>query len=173
MHHFRMELHAIQFLLFILHSSNGTFVRMGDDGKAFRGFFRIVLMAHPAYVVLFQTGEQTGLGIQDHSGLAVFTAAGMGYHAAQGLGHELIPVADAQYRDAQFEHTLIHAGSVLGIHAVGTAGQDDGFGILGFDLVQAVVVRNDFAINATFTHSSGNQLAVLCTEVDYQDDLML
>ena len=168
-----MELDAVEFLFLILHGSNGAFFRGGNDGKAFRGLFRIVLMAHPAHIVLFQTGEETGFIVQHYSGLAVFPAAGMGHHTAQSLGHELVAVADAQDRDAHFENPFIHAGGIFRIDTVGTAGQDDGLGILGFDLVQGVIVRNDFAVHTAFTNSSGNQLAVLCAEVNYQDNLML
>ena len=168
-----MELDAVELLVLILHGSDGTFFRLGNDGKAFGSFFRIVLMAHPAYVVLFQAGEETGFIVQRHSGLAVFPAAGMGHFAAQSLGHELISIADAQNRDAHFENALIHTGGIFRIDTVGTAGQDDGLGILGFDLVQGIIVRNDFAVHTAFTNSSGNQLAVLCAEVNNQDNLML
>ena len=146
---------------------------MGDDGEAFGSLFRIVLMAHPAHIVLFQAGEEAGFVVQHHGGLAVFPAARMGYTAAQGLGHELVSIADAQDGDPHCKDPGIYAGSIFRIDTVGTAGQDDGLGILGFDLIQGIIVRNDFAVHTAFTDASGNQLAVLCAEVNHQDNLML
>ena len=122
MHNFRVELHAVQFLVLVHHGSYRAFGGMGDDGKAFRHLFHIVLVAHPADIVLFQSGEQTGFVIQHDGRFPVFAAACVSHYAAQGLGHELMAVADTQNRNPHFEHACINGRGIFGIYTVGAAG---------------------------------------------------
>ena len=173
-HDFRMELDTVEVLVLVDHGSNGAFGGMAGHDESFGYFFHIVLVAHPADIVLFDSGKQAGFRVEDHCRLAVFTGRiSMGHDAAQFLGHELMAVAESQHGDPHLKDTVVNGRCVFRIDAARTAGQDDGFRILGFDLFQRICVRNDFAVDSAFTDASGNQLGVLSPEVDDQDQLML
>ena len=71
--------------------------------------------------------------------LAVFPSGivlGLGDLAAQGVGHELAAVTDAQHGDAQLKNLRVHMGGLFVIDAVGAAGKNDADGRHGLNLLQ-------------------------------------
>ena len=168
MQHFRVELHAVQAAGFVFGCGNGAVGGMGHDFKTGCSCFNVIVMAHPAYVLVRQTSKHRACGVQVNQGFAVFALRSLAYVAAQHMHHQLAAVADTQHGNAPGIDFRVDGRGIFQIRAVGAAGEDNAFGILGFDFFQALFIGNDFAVNAAFAHASSNKLVVLAAEVDNQ-----
>lgn len=174
MHDFRMKLDAVEAFFLVHHGRNRAFFRMARHNKAFRYGFDIILMTHPADVVLFDPGEKARFVIEGNRGLSIFTGrTRMGNDAAQFLCHELMAIAKTEDRNTQGENTIVDRRRIFSINTVRSTGEDQGFWILGLDLIDGIAIRNDFAVNATFTDTARNQLCILGAKVNDQDKFML
>ena len=111
--HFRMELDAVEAPLFIGNRDVGAGGRVGGQGKAFRYLRHVIPMTHPGDALFGEALKQLAAGVKPGFGLAVFAGGivlGLGDLAAEGVGHQLAAVADAEDRDPQ----LKDAGVIVG-----------------------------------------------------------
>ena len=90
-------------------AATGAPALLGDHVEALRGLGDRVAVAHPHRLVGRQVLVQLP-AVGRQFGAAVLTGAGVGDHAAEGLGHRLEAVADAEDRDARSNR----AGSTCG-----------------------------------------------------------
>ena len=171
--HFGMELHAVQTAGLILGSSHRAVGGVGHDLKAGGGRLDIIIMAHPADILLGQAGKHRAGGIQVDDRFAVLTLGGLADLAAQHVHHQLAAVADAQDRHTPGVDLGVDGRRIRQIGAVGAAGEDDAHGVLGLDLGQVGTVRIDLAIDVTFTDAAGDQLVILAAEIQYDNGFLL
>ena len=86
------------------------------------------------------------------------------------MAHELLAVANAQYREAALEHDGIHSRRTLGHDAGGATRQDNGSGI---EFLNEGPVDSeagvDFAVDAGLADAPRDQLRYLRAEVDDED----
>ena len=168
--HFRVPLHAVEFLFLVREGRYRGAGRAGQHVEAFGRLLHRVAVAHPGVLRGRDAGQdRPPLPHQGGVGGAVLAQAGLRHRAAQGVGHGLEAVADAEHRDAGLEQVGADPGSALGVHAGRTAGEDDGGRVLGHQLFGGEGVRNDFGVHVGFAHAAGNQLRVLGPVVNNED----
>ena len=116
--HLGVPLHAVEALLLVGEGSHVGARRRREDLKAFGGFVHGVAVAHPGALVLGHA-VQDGAAFTDGGGLggAVLAQPGLGHLAAEGVGHGLEAVADAEDRDAGLEEVGADAGGAFGVDA--------------------------------------------------------
>ena len=103
-----------------------------------------------------------------HLRIAEFALVAGRHFAIEVISHKLHAVADAQHGNAQIKNAGV--GLIIGfIHGIGAAGQDNAFGVEGFDVFQRHVVGVQLAINVGFAHAPGDELGNLRAEVENQD----
>ena len=163
---FRMPLHAIQLAGFILHGGNGGALGVCQHFEAFRRGLNGHTMAHPRVLIGGGAFEQPLRLVDEGLGLAVLAKSGLVDIRAQGIGHGLEAVADAQHGNSGLEQFLIHARCARFKHRSRTTGKDDGLRILGQHLVDRHGMRHKLRINIGFTHATCDQLGVLGSEIN-------
>ena len=171
---FGVILHAVESSCFVGNGHIGAGIGAAHQAEAFRYLCHIVAMAHPGNALFGNSLEEFAGSIKEGLGLAVFTGRillGLGDQAAQGVGHQLAAVANAQNRDAQFKNGRIHMGRGLQIHGVGAAGEDDAHGIKGLDLLHGHFIGFDLAVDIAFPNAAGDELIVLSAKVQDEDFL--
>ena len=120
-------------------------------------------MAHPhiqhiGRAVVNIAGELAVDGF--HLRIAEFALVAGRHFAIEVISHKLHAVADAQHGNAQIKNAGV--GLIIGfIHGIGAAGQDNAFGVEGFDVGQRHVVGVQLAINVGFAHAAGDELGDL------------
>ena len=116
--------------------------------------------------------EQLTGGVVAGSGFAVLPGGvvlGWDNLSPQQVGHELTAVADAQNGYSPGENRLVHGGGALPIDRPGSAGEDNAYGVEGFQLLQRRVPGLHLAVYPALPHPPGNELVVLAAEVDDKD----
>ena len=171
--HLGVPLHAVQALLLVGECGNFRARRGGQHLEALGSLVDGVTVAHPGVLVLGHS-VQDGTAFAQDGGLggAVLPQAGLVHLAAEGVGHGLEAVADAEDRDAGLEKVGADARGAVRVNAGGAAGEDDGGWVLGQELLSAVGMRNHFRIHIRFPDAAGNQLRVLGTVVNNQHRLL-
>ena len=173
MQHFRVELHTVQAAGGILCSGNRAVGGVGNNIKAGGSLLDIVIMAHPANILVRQAVKQRAGGIQIHNRLAIFAFRSLANLTAQHMHHQLTAIADAQYRNTPSIYFGIDGRGIRQVSAVGTTGKDNALWIFGLDFGQVSTVRINFAINVAFTDTAGDQLVILATKVQHNDSFLL
>ena len=176
--HFRVELYAVELLLFPGHGRNRAARGRGGHGEGVGGFGDFIAVAHP-YIqqrvaglgvdVVFDVFEQRAFCVQANLGVAKLTLVRAFYLAAQLLGHGLHAVADTKYRQAHFEHALGGAGGIQLGDGFRATGQDDAVRVVFANLFFGDIEGADFREYADFTYPAGDQLGVLGAKVENQD----
>ncbi len=137
-----------------------------DDAEAGGRLDDGVPVRHPHGLAGGLAGEDGALGGRGELGLAVLGDAALGHPAAEGVGEELLAVADPQHRDAELEDVRVEAGGALGVHALGSAREDDRAGRAVADLAGGDRVGHDLGVDVGLAHATGDELRVLGAEVD-------
>ena len=115
-HHFGMELDAVELALLVGDHGIGRMVRGRHDGKARRDGGDLVAMVHPHRLAVAdgaQPGQQRRLFGDHDVGAAEFAGVAAFDLAAQLVRHRHLAIADAQHRHARFEHRLRRARRAL------------------------------------------------------------
>src|SRR5690606_34743122 len=99
-------------------------------------------------------------------GRAVLALTRVRHLAAERLRHDLEAVADAERRDAELEDRGVERRRALGVHRRRPAREDDRDGILRAHLVGRDAVWDELAEHTRLADAAGDQLGVLCAEVD-------
>ncbi|BAS10090.1 hypothetical protein AHiyo4_35120 [Arthrobacter sp. Hiyo4] len=117
---------------------------------------------------------EDGAALAEDGGLggAVLAQAGLVDLSAQGVGHGLEAVADAEDRDSGLKEVGADGGRPVRVNAGGATGKNDGGGVLGQELLGGEGMRNHFRIHIRFPDAAGNQLRVLGTVVNNQHRLL-
>ena len=171
----RMELHAVELPGGGSHGGGGAGIGEAGDGEALRNLGDVVSVAHPGDAFLREALKEDTVGIQMGDGAAVFPGVvfpGLGDDTAQGVGHQLAAVANAQYGDAHFKNLLGQGRGAFCVNTVGAAGEDDADGAKGPNVLYGGLAGGmDLAVHMTFPHPAGNELIVLTAEVQDQNFL--
>lgn len=171
-HDLRVVLDAVELLLVVLEGGDRDHVRGRGDREALGGGGAGVTVRHPHRLLGGRALEQGGAGTGDgQRGTAVLTGAGVVDGATEGGGHELEAVAHAEDRDTGLEQRAVETGGVFGVDRRGTAGEDDRLRVLGEHLRHRHGGRHDLAVDPGLSDPAGDELGVLCAEVDYEDDV--
>ena len=89
------------------------------------------------------------------------------------MHHQLAAVADAEDGHAPVVNFGVDSGRIRQVSAVGTAGKDNAFRVLGLDFGKVGTVRIDLAIYVAFADTAGNQLIILTAEIQNDDSFLL
>ena len=173
MFYFRMKLYAIQLAFIINHCRDRAFACHGISLEAFRYFRNIIIVAHPANILAFNTFKQGTIGLQFHGSLTEFADTSTFNMSTQSMCHELMSIANAKNRYTQLKNTGINFRSFFSIYAVWSTCKNYTFWIFCLDLFKSIGIRDNFAVNSAFSNSSGNQLIILAAEVNNQYKFVL
>ena len=166
-HHFGMELHAVDPAVVVLQHRHGGTRRGGCDRETLGHFGDAIEVAHPHVVlrwcIVWQQRRRAGSG---HPRTPVLALHATTDDSAELLADQLRSVADPEHRHSQVVDRRIERRGAVDVHALGAAGQDDrGRFALG-DLGGGDAMRDDFGVHLQLTHPPGDQLGVLGAEVD-------
>ena len=173
--HFRVVLDAVEPPLFIGNRDVGAGGRVGGQGKPLRHLRHVVPVAHPGNALLGEALEEFAAGVEPGLGLAVFAGGivlGLGDLAAEGVGHQLAAVTDAEDRHPHLEDAGVVVGGGFEVDAVGAAGEDDADRVFRLQLFQRGGIGEHFAVDVAFPHPSRDQLVILAAEVQHNDFLI-
>jgi hypothetical protein len=97
----------------------------------------------------------------------------MALHAStKGLTHELHAVAYSKHRNAQVKELWVALWRPRRVDAGRASRKYQSFRCELEDAVSGDVVPNNFAVHVLFTHSTGDKLGVLRTEVEHKHSLV-
>ena len=155
----RVVLHPVEAPLHIGDGHVGAGFRMGRQREPVRDLLHVVPVAHPADARLRQPLEEGAGGVIERLRLPVLPGGvvlGGGYLSAQGMGHQLAAVADAQPGEAHFKDSRVHAGGGFQVNGIGAAGKNEPDGVHFFQLRQGGGIGLYFAVDAAFSYPSGD-----------------
>ena len=173
-HDLRVEHQAVALRLFVGGDGKRRAFRTRDDLETRRQSLDAIAMAHP-HLMLFADRPEPVEQLRRSGDLderaAEFALVRSDHLAAQLLVQSLLPVADAEQRNAAVEQHLRSAGAVLGRDRRGPSGEDHAFRLQPLERLFGGVERSNLAINASLAHAPGDQLRDLAAEVDDEDGL--
>ena len=123
-----MELYTVEFLLFVLSCSYGTYACLSRNSKSGSRLCDIYSMAHPAYGLFGYALKYSCIIIYIYYSMTILSDGSCCYLTAQEIVHELSAVADTQDGNAEIEDSLIASGSIVVTYITGAARKDDSHG---------------------------------------------
>ena len=164
MHHFGVELHAVEALRIIGNCREGRAFTCGHNPETLRQPVNMVTMAHP-YLFAVTHGpdavkQRTGF-FHVNKGATKFLMVGRSHATAKFRDHCLLAVTYAQDRDTHFVDTLWRAGGIGMRNACRAAAQDNTRGVKAIEHINSFVERDDFTVNPGFAHTTRDQLGYL------------
>ena len=166
--HLGVELGGVELALGARHGGHGTDAGLRRHVEALGHAHNGVAVAHPHGLLERGARKQSRAVIAGDGCGAILAHLGMADLAAERHGHNLVPVAKTQDRQAQVENSRVDGRRVLGIDARGTTRKDEGRGLHRADLVRGDVAGHNLRIDMQVAHAAGDELAVLCAEVEYE-----
>jgi hypothetical protein len=165
-----MPLHPVQLLLGRAERRDGGDRGAREHVEALGRALHGVAVAHPDVLRLGLAAEDRA-AVADDAGLggAVLAVAGVADLAAEGAGHHLEAVADAEHGHAELEDGGVELRGALLVHGRGTAREHDAERLLRLDLGRGDAVRHELGVHAGLAHAARDQLRVLRTEVDHEN----
>ena len=175
--HFRMELDGIKALFLVAHAGDRAGGRGAHDLEARGKLGNLVAVAHPdlEHAVAFlgaevlNAFEKLGVTVGADFGVAELTLRAAFDATAELLGHRLHAVADAENRNAGFEHGLAGLVVAFFIGAHVRAGKNDALRVVFADEFRRHVVGMNFTVDVGFAHAAGDELGHLAAEVENED----
>ena len=166
----RMELHPEQSPLGVLERGHRRSLGGRGDLCARRRLGNGIEVAHPHRLDRRQSGQQDAAGAgHRHLGPAVLAPLVGADRAAQLLGYQLGPVADAEDRYAEVVDGGVEGRRALDVHRGRATAEDHAGGPAGRDLGRGDRRGHDLAVHLALAHPPGDQLRVLGPEVHHQD----
>jgi hypothetical protein len=104
--------------------------------------------------------------------VAEFAMRGAAQGAAEHVGHQLHPVADAERRHAEIEDGAIDVRRAFFVDAARAAREDDADRLFGLERRGRRVEGQDFAVDRQLAQPSRDQLGKLRPEIQNDDGLM-
>ena len=153
-------------------ATTGAVALRGDDREARRRGGHRIAVAGPHLQRPRQAVEQPS-GLADrHIGMAELAMRRPRQRAAQDLRHELHAVADAEHRHAHLEQRVVAVRRAGLVDAHRPAREDDPGRLPAGDLGGRGAERDDLGIHVQLAEPPRDELGVLRSEVEDQDDLM-
>ncbi|CCK03561.1 hypothetical protein BN129_2244 [Cronobacter sakazakii 701] len=179
--HFRVELHAVETLLFVRHDRERTGFGAGDGHEIRRNSGHFIAVAHPDIQQrvavgaqrIFNTTHQRAVGFNFYLRITEFTLVRTFHMAAQLHRHGLHTVANAKHRHTGVKDIFRRARAVFFSGALRATGKDNPVRIKAADLLFRHVPGPQFTVNAQLTHAARHQLGVLRTEVEDKDTMLM
>ena len=136
--------------------------------------FDPIAVAHPHGEVFAgrKAGKQLRGRFQANGRPAVFAMAGRHHLATQEQAGELNAIANPQDGHIQAEDLRRDPGRALVIHGRWSTGQDDPRRLHGADAFEGQIERVDFRIHILLAHPARDELGVLRTEIENENDLL-
>ena len=171
-HHFGVELHAVEFARIVGNGRERRAVRHCHGAEALRQGGHAVAMAHPHRRSLARpphATKQRRVGGDLERGAAEFAGVAAFHLAAKGSNESLLAVADAEDGHAGLDERGRELRRTGLMHGCRSSGEDDRLGQhrrkRGFRLVEG----HDFRIDAGLPHPPRDELGVLRPEIDDED----
>ena len=169
--HFRVELHRVEMARDVGGDGERRVGRGTVDLEARGDFADMIAVAHPH---LLAVGLEPAVQqiepvvLRRDEGTAEFRGHMPALHlAAEQMHHRLLAVADAENRNAEFEHLLGRQRRTLRKYRGRSARQDHGLGARLIEIFLSDVIEGmDFAVDVQLTQTAGDQLGDLASEVD-------
>ena len=130
-------------------------------------------MAHPHIQGVRQGAQQLAAVLNRQRRAAILPLTGLCHSTTQGLRHSLEAIADAEDRYPRVKQGRIQLRGTLRIDGGGPTGEDDGRWPPGQDLLDGSVRANDLRVDSGLPHAPGDELRVLGTEVDDENQVVL
>ena len=165
MHNLRMELNRIEAALLAFHACHRADRCVSSYPEAFRSFFYIIGMAHPADRFWAHGIENPAVRLCIHFRLSILADRSRRNASPQHISHQLRTIADSKDRNSHLKDFFFTMRGILLIYTVGTSGKNDSLRIHFPDLIQSQCVWMNLTVNIAFSDSSGNQLVILTTEI--------
>ena len=165
----RMELHAEEPALAILHRGDRRHLRRGGDAEPGRRALHGVGMAHPDRLAVREVLQEHAGLLHEQVGGAVLAGSGRLDVSPERLRHQLLAVADAEHRDAELEDARVDRGSSLLVDRCGAPGEHEPRRTARAELHERDVEGNDLRVDVALPHTAGDQLRVLRSEVQDED----
>src|SRR3990172_8456976 len=160
----RMELQPDPAPLSVEHGGAGGVGRRRQDFESRRRRFDAIPVGHPHLV---PAGRKKRIGLHHFDlGRPVLALVRAGHPAAEGLRHELHPVADAEDRQARLGDVGGQPRRAGLVDRGRTAGEDDALRVESEDFFRCGIERKQLAVNLGFSDTTGDQLAGLRTEIE-------
>ena len=169
-----VELHAVVRQHSRAHGGDGRVVGVGDDLVVVRQAGQVVAVAHPDLRARRDARQQIRVVVDVEVGASELAAAGPFDAAAEGVGHRLEAVADAQNRHRRavgamhLEEGRVELGSTLVVDRTGAARENQPEGPHRFHLSRIDRAGVDLRKNTGLAHAPRNELRILRAEI--QDD---
>ena len=165
-HHFGMELHAVDPAVQLGDCGDMSVVGAGDDVEIRRRRLEFVAVTHPDRHALRQVAEQGRVARRTDPRVAVLPGSGVGDLAFVVMPHELQAVADPEDRLARLEYARIRVRRVFPVHAGRTARQDDAGDVARREFGRRRIVGQHLAIDVAFPNAPRDELRVLRAEIE-------
>ena len=165
-HHFGMELHAVDFTFGLLDGRNMAVVGTGDDVESRRRRLEFVAVTHPDRHALGQVAEQGRAARRPDPRAAVFPGPGVSDLAFVVVPHQLQAVAYPQDRPAGLEYGRIGMGRVFPVHAGRAARQDDAGDVAFRQFGGRRIVGQHLAVDVALPNAPRDELRVLRAEIE-------
>ncbi len=163
-HDLGVELHSVEPPLGILEGGDRRGLRGGDDARSGRRSSHRVAVAHPADLLRREIDEELALlGLELR--LPELRDAGALDLAAQILGHELHPVADAECGDPELEDPRVDLRRAFGVDRRRPTREDERERVPRVNGLGRDGVGHELRVHATFPNAPCDQLRVLAAEV--------
>ena len=126
-----------------LERGNGCTRRRCRHRETGRRLRHAVAVRHPDRLLAGEPGEQSTRLVHEQAGSAELTLTIVRHGPAEGLGHRLESVANAEHGHAEIEHAGVELRRPGLVHARRPAAQDDCRRLAAAHLVSADRMRND------------------------------
>ena len=157
----------------VAHGGDRGGMRAGERSEAGRNIRNYVTVAHPD-VDLVRHSLKEGMGAVGNlcARGSVLAVVGGFNRTTQAVPQQLHAIADAQHRDARFQHGGWQLGRAVVVDAGGSAGKNDSAQV-GYAQRVGLVAGGEDGSDPKFSHAAGDQLAVLGAKVEHHDGLVV
>jgi hypothetical protein len=169
---FGVEQDGVEASILVHHRGHRRVGARRGDGEAGRRALHEIAVARPHAQLGTDRREDRRLFVDADDGVPVFALRRGRDFPAEGIGHQLHAVADAEHGDARLVHDRIAARRGGFRHAPRSAGEHDPDRMFRTDLGDRGVVGEDFGIDRQFPQSARNQLRELRSEIQDDDGLV-
>ena len=146
---------------------------MGRNPEPCRHLGNIDPMAHPAHGLWRYPLKQLAGRIYIHLRVSILADNRFLDNAVQQVTHQLGSVADSKNRYPQFKNLLGTTRRSVFKYHIRSACENDSLGIHLLNLVQAHIVRMDFAVYIALADAARNQLIILTAKVQNDNHLSI
>jgi hypothetical protein len=170
--HLGVELDTVQRQLRVPDRRDRACARLGDAAESLTDLHDPVAVGHPDGGVPSDAREQRVRGLEADPGAAVLVLVALVDPAAEGAGHELHAVADAQDGDAQPEDPGVDVRGVRLVARRRPAAEDHPAHAPLAELSGGDRVRHDLGVRVMLANAARDELRVLRAKIEDGDDIV-